>query len=37
VAGDLIPQLRIEGLDEIGRALTELAIMRIDAERRQGG
>jgi hypothetical protein len=34
VAGELIPQLRIEGLDEVRRTLTELAIMRIDAERR---
>jgi hypothetical protein len=33
VAGDLIPQMRIEGLEEVGQTLTELAIMRIDAER----
>jgi hypothetical protein len=35
VAGELIPRLRIDGLDEVGQTLTELAIMRIDAERRR--
>src|SRR5207248_2276144 len=29
-AGELIPQLQIDGLDEIGAQLTELAIMRVD-------
>lgn len=35
VAGELIPRVRIDGLDEVGQTLTELAIMRIDAERRR--
>ena len=29
LAGELIPQLRIEGLDEIGEELQELAVMRL--------
>lgn len=37
MAGELIPQLRIEGLDEIGARLTDLAAMRIEehAQREQ--
>jgi hypothetical protein len=37
MVGELIPQLRIEGLDEIGARLTDLAAMRIEehAQREQ--
>jgi Family of unknown function (DUF5677) len=31
-AGELIPQLEIDGLDAVGARLTELAIMRVDEE-----
>jgi hypothetical protein len=34
LAGELIPQLRIEGLDEIGEELQELAVMRLLEENR---
>jgi hypothetical protein len=35
IAGELIPQLRIEGLEEIGQELQELAVMRIDEHRQE--
>jgi hypothetical protein len=34
VAGDLMPQLRIDDLKEVGQKLIDLAVMRIEAEGR---